>query len=78
MVASDYGGNPWMVDVGEDGYLFPSRDSAAMARCIVRLMDEPETLAYMKRRAAEIYSQRFTGEIFARNVEAGYEKVLED
>ena len=78
VVASDYGGNPWMVDVGEAGYLFPSRDSTAMARCIVRLMDEPETLAYMKRRAAEIYSQRFTGEIFARNVEAVYEKVLED
>lgn len=77
VVASDYGGNPWMVDVGEDGCLFPARDSAAMAACIAKLMDEPDTLAYMKRRAKEIYGQRFTGEIFARNVEAVYDKVLE-
>lgn len=78
VVASDYGGNPWMVDEDEDGYLFPSRDSAAMAQRIAGLMDDPEKLAYMKRRAEEIYRQRFTGEIFARNIEAVYDKVLED
>ena len=77
-VISDYGGNPWLIDDGEDGYLFPTRDSAAMARCIGKLMDEPDTLKTMQRRATEIYHQRFTGEIFARNIEAVYDKVLED
>lgn len=78
VVASDYGGNPWMVDEGEDGYLFPSRDSAAMGDRIAKIMDDPALFAHMKQRAAEIYRERFTGEIFARNVEAVYDKALED
>ncbi|MFR6187280.1 MAG: glycosyltransferase [Lawsonibacter sp.] len=31
-IASDYGGNPWLVTDGENGLLFPSRDSQAMAK----------------------------------------------
>lgn len=77
VVASDYGGNPWMVDEGESGFLFPSRDSGAMAGRIANIMDDPALFAHMKARAAEIYRERFTGEIFARNVEAVYDKALE-
>lgn len=75
-VVSDYGGNPWLIDDGEDGLLFPNRDSEGLARAVARLMDEPETLAGMRRRASEIFRERFTAEIFAKNVEAVYEKVL--
>ncbi len=78
VVASDYGGNPWMVEQGENGFLFPSRDSAAMAAAIGKLMDDPELYAYMQRRSREIYEERFTGEIFARNVEAVYDRALTD
>lgn len=77
VVASDYGGNPWMVDEGEDGFLFPSRDSAAMAERIRRIYNDKALFAHMKQRAEEIYHARFTGEIFARNVESVYEKALE-
>ena len=76
-VVSDYGGNPWLIDDGEDGSLFPSKNSAALAERIGRIMDEPETLARMQVRSKEIYSQRFTGEIFARNVEAVYDRAME-
>lgn len=74
-VISDYGGNPWLVDDGENGYLFPNKDSHGMAECIAKLMDDPELLARMGERALEIYKERFTGEIFAGNIEAVYEKV---
>ena len=77
-VASDYGGNPWQIDDGEDGLIFPSRDSAALARALARLMDEPETLKNMQKRAVEIFRERFTGEIFARNVERVYLNTLEE
>ena len=77
-IASDYGGNPWQIDDGEDGLLFPSRDSAALARALARLMDEPETLGNMQKRAVEIFHERFTGEIFARNVERVYLNTLEE
>lgn len=78
VVASDYGGNPWMVESGENGYLFPSRNSAAMAAAIGRIMDDPALYAYLQRRSKEIYHERFTGEIFARNVEKVYDQALTD
>ena len=76
-VVSTYGGNPWLIDDGEDGLLFENRNSADLAACVARLMDEPDTLERMKQRAVEIFSQRFTAEIFARNIENVYYKVLE-
>ena len=75
-VVSSYGGNPWLIDDGEDGLIFPNRDSGALARCIARLMDEPDTLRRMERRAVEIFHARFTGEIFANNVEQVYLETL--
>ena len=71
-VVSDYGGNPWLIDNGEDGLIFPTRDSAALAQCIARLMDDREELERMGRRAEEIFRRRFTGEIFAQNIENVY------
>ena len=76
-VVSTYGGNPWLIDDGEDGLLFENRNSADLAACIARIMDEAETLERMKNRAVEIFSQRFTAEIFAQNIENVYYKVLE-
>ena len=76
-VVSSYGGNPWLIDDGGDGLIFPNRDSGALARCIARLMDEPDTLRRMGERAAEIFQNRFTGQIFARNVEQVYLDLLQ-
>ena len=75
-VVSSYGGNPWLIDDGEDGLIFPNRDSAALARCVARLMDEPDTLRHMGERAVEIFHRRFTGQIFAKNVEQVYLDLL--
>ena len=77
-IVSDYGGNPWLVSDGDNGFVFPSGDSAALARALARAMDEPETLARMRRRAAEVFRERFTGESFARNIENVYRKTLEE
>ena len=71
-VVSDYGGNPWLIDDGEDGLLFPTRDASALARAVARLMDDRGELSRMGERAAEIFRQRFTGEIFAQNIENVY------
>lgn len=76
-VVSTYGGNPWLIDDGKDGLLFENRNSAHLASCIARLMDEPDTLDRMKSGAKEIFSQRFTAEIFAQNIENVYYNVME-
>ena len=77
-VVSDYGGNPWLVRDGDNGFVFPSRDSAALAKALSRAMDEPETLERMKRRAVEVFYERFTGEQFAKNIETVYRNTLEE
>ena len=71
-VVSDYGGNPWVVEDGASGLSFPTRDAAALARAAARLMDSRTELARMGKRALEIFKQRFTGEIFAKNIENVY------
>lgn len=76
-VVSDYGGNPWLIEDGVDGLLFPSRDSAALAERVARLMDAPEELARMGENARKAFFERFTAEVFARNVEAVYDTVME-
>ncbi|MCI9671022.1 MAG: glycosyltransferase family 4 protein [Lawsonibacter sp.] len=75
-VASDYGGNPWVVEDGKSGLLFPSRDAAALAAALERLLDRPQERAEMGLRARVLYEERFTGEVFARNTENIYLDIL--
>lgn len=75
-IASDYGGNPWVVKDGESGLLVPSKDAAALAEAMERLMDSPSEREAMGRRARQLYEQQFTGEVFARNTEKIYLEIL--
>lgn len=75
-IVSDYGGNPWLVRDGENGYVFPSRSSAALAGCMEKIMNLPDRGASLGRRGREIYREGFTGEVFARNTETVYLRVL--
>lgn len=76
-VASDYGGNPWQVDDGVTGLLFESQNSHGLAEKIARLMDDPALLDAMRRNAKKAYESRFTGAIFAGNIEAVYAKTMD-
>lgn len=75
-IASDYGGNPWVVEDGRTGLIFPSRDAAALADAMERLMDRPEERQAMGRRARERYENSFTGEAFAKHTESIYLDIL--
>ena len=75
-VVSDYGGNPWVIAHGDTGLIFPSRNAAALAEAMARLMDSPEERSAMGRRAKEVFQSRFTGPIFARNTEDVYRNIL--
>lgn len=75
-IASDYGGNPWVVKDGETGLIFSSRDAAALAEAMERLMDRPEERQSMGRKARALYESTFTGEAFARNTENIYLDIL--
>lgn len=75
-VVSDCGGNPLHVTHWDNGLIFPSQDVPALTACLAKLMDEPDTLAHMSRRAREVFDTRFTGDIFARHLEDIYLQIL--
>src|SRR5436309_12884214 len=59
VVSADAGGIPKMLTDGEHGLLVPVNDHCALARCVLRLLDEPETarrIACVARRASEAYA----------------------
>ena len=77
-VASDYGGNPWQIDDGVTGLLFESQNASDLADKLRRLMDDPALREKLGEQAKMAYRTRFTGEIFAENIEAVYRLVLEE
>ena len=77
-VVSDYGGNPWVIEDGINGLIFKTHDSFGLAECIAHLMDNPDVLQQMREKAREIYLEKFTGQVFAHNVEKTYLKALEE
>ncbi|GFI62437.1 putative glycosyltransferase EpsD [Clostridiales bacterium] len=75
-VVSNYGGNPGVITHGENGYIFKSQDSRDMAKYLKKLMEERETMEYMKKCSVEIFNQKFTAEIYAKNIEAVYDELM--
>ena len=75
-VVSNYGGNPGVITHGENGYIFRLKDSDDLASYIIKLMDDKDTYDYMKNRSVEIFNQKFTAEIYARNIENIYTELM--
>lgn len=76
-IVSDCGGNPLLISDGENGFVFPVRDSRALAESVQKLMEDRVLYEQMKENSVRIFEERFTGERFAANVEAVYEKMQE-
>ncbi|MDE6107494.1 MAG: glycosyltransferase family 4 protein [Oscillospiraceae bacterium] len=77
-VVSDYGGNPWLMEDGVNGYTFPTRDAGALARCLETVMDRPDRGKALGEGAKKIYEEKFTARQFAKNTEEIYQKAWEE
>ena len=75
-VVSDIGGNPHIITHGENGLVFPSRDSVALSNALASLMDSAPLRVQMGMTAKKIFSCEFTGEVYTKNIEAVYRDVL--
>ena len=75
-VASNFCGNPWLVDDGVSGLLFEPRNVKDLAEKIKRLMDDPVLLAELGKGAEKSYGEKFTGKVYAGNLEDVYRKVI--
>ncbi len=72
-VVTSFGGNPYMVEDGVNGYLVPIKDSHAMAEAIVRIMEDPALAEELGRGARRMFEERFTAEAMTRKLEKIYD-----
>ncbi len=77
-VVSDCGGNPALIEDGENGYVFPARNTDALASCLRRIADDKELAARLQEGSKRIYEEKFTGKIFAQNIEAVYKNLVKN
>ena len=77
-VASRCSGNPWLVEDGVTGLLFENNSPEAMTTALKKLMDDPALVQELGIAARASYEARFTGEMFAANLERVYSEILKN
>ena len=78
IVATTYGGNPYMVEDGVNGYLVPIKDSPALAEAILRVRRDPAGYAALCHGAYTRYTERFTAAAMTRQMEALYTRAYHE
>ncbi|MEE9235853.1 MAG: N-acetyl-alpha-D-glucosaminyl L-malate synthase BshA [Candidatus Acidoferrales bacterium] len=76
VIATNVGGLPELIHSGEDGCLVAPHDVAAMTRCALELLREPERGRAMGRRARETAKARYCSTLIIPHYEAFYRKLL--
>lgn len=75
-VATKCGGTPKMIKDYENGILVEKADSNSLANGIINIMKDKEKFQYMKKRSKEIYEERYTSKVYAKNIEKVYESLV--
>lgn len=76
VIATDVGGLRELIHSGEDGCLVPPRDVAAMTRCALELLREPDRARQMGQRARASARARFCSTLIIPRYEAFYQTLL--
>jgi glycosyltransferase involved in cell wall biosynthesis len=76
VVATSVDGIPELVTDQETGRLFPHEDAAALAECLLDLLNSPAKARAMGRAGQEHVARNFSREIFTRNVGRLYAAML--
>ena len=74
-VASDYGGNPYMVKNGQNGYIYPQRNAYELSKSILALEDK-ELYKAMSTNAKERFFTELNAKSMTRKTEALYKSLL--
>lgn len=75
VVSSEAGGLPEVILHGETGLLVPPANSTALARGIIWMMDHPEAVVEMTKRAGAAVRENFTAAAMARRTEELYRRL---
>lgn len=71
-VASTYGGNPYMVTDGVNGFLVPERDPSSLAGKICLIEEDDALRKELSEGARRLYEEKFTASVMTRQLEALY------
>lgn len=74
VIASDFGGNPYLVRDGENGYLVPQKDPETLAERMELFCREPERIAILGKGAYARYQRELTGEAMTARYEQLYKE----
>ena len=77
-VASDSGGNPFVINDGVNGILFEGEDYVALSKAILTLRQNPKELAHLGKRAKEIFAEKFDSKVMTRRVEDIYRDLIDE
>lgn len=72
-VATDYGGNAFIIENGKNGYIIPQKSASNLAEAIQKLLGDPAKCREMSKVAYSKYICRLTGKIMTGKVEKLYE-----
>ena len=76
-VVTNYGGNPGVIKEGENGYLVPIKSPEETAEKIIKLLEDKNLYEKVSKKSNEIYNEKFTIDVYTKNIEKEYKKVAE-
>ena len=74
-VATDGGGNPYVISHGENGLIVPYGSGEALAEAILTIKNDPALYRKMSTAAMDSYNKQFRADIMTRQVEELYRKI---
>ena len=77
IVSTDVGGCPEAIEDGVTGLLVPPRDQRALARALIRMLDDPVAAIAMGERAGQIARSRFTSDRMVEGTLRVYGEVVD-
>jgi glycosyltransferase involved in cell wall biosynthesis len=77
VIGTELAGNPELITDGETGYLFPPRDTDALARAILRMMEDPGLATAMARTGRKRVEAEFSMTVKIDRTEALYRRLLD-
>lgn len=77
-VASDYGGNPYMVRDGENGLIFKTDDFYGLSKCIYTLSHDSELYKRMSEGAIRRFDEELNSKIMTEKTEELYKRLYNE
>ncbi|MBR4030867.1 MAG: glycosyltransferase family 4 protein [Clostridia bacterium] len=76
IVASNYGGNPELVENSINGMLFESKNKDELADCMQKIMENRDLYETLCEGAKKLYEEKYTSGIMTKNIENVYFETL--